>query len=66
MAAPASPPPRRCSRYGAKGDVEARLTCGFVADAVHDLASKLLGREALWGVERGALRGADAFVADVP
>ena len=49
-------------RYGAQGDLEARLTCGFVADAVHDLAAKLFGREALWGVERGALSGAEAFV----
>ena len=40
--------------YGAKGDVEARLTCAFVADAVHDLAAKLAGREALWGVEPAA------------
>ena len=30
--------------YGAKGDVEARLTCGFAADALHDLATRLLGR----------------------
>jgi (2S)-methylsuccinyl-CoA dehydrogenase len=50
-------------RYGANGDIEARLTCGFVADAVHDLAAKLLGREQLWGVERDALAGAAAFVA---
>jgi len=48
--------------YGAKGDVEGRLACGFVADAVHDLATKLLGREDQWGVERGALDGALDFV----
>jgi (2S)-methylsuccinyl-CoA dehydrogenase len=48
--------------YGAKGDLEARLTCGFVADAVHDLASKLLGRESLWGVEPGALTAAGEFL----
>ncbi len=48
--------------YGRHGDVEARLTCGFVADALHDLASKLLGREQLWGVEHGALAGAASFV----
>src|SRR5687768_7546297 len=39
--------------YGAKGDVEGRLTCAFVADAVHDLATKIYGREAQWGVEAG-------------
>ena len=48
--------------YGAKGEVEGRLACAFVADAVHDLATKLLGREAQWGVERGALDGALDFV----
>ena len=33
----------------AKGDVEARLTCAFVAEALHDLGSRLIGREAVWG-----------------
>src|SRR3712207_8239201 len=41
--------------YGSKGDVEARITCAFVADAVADLAAKLYGRETTWGVEVGAL-----------
>lgn len=49
--------------YGSKGDVEARLTCGFVADAVHDLATKLLGRETLWGSDHTALAAAHDFVA---
>ena len=49
--------------YGSKGDVEARITCAFVADAVHDLAAKLLGREAAWGVERPPLDDALAQVA---
>jgi (2S)-methylsuccinyl-CoA dehydrogenase len=49
--------------YGAKGDVEARLTCAFVADAVHDLYSRVAGREGLWGLERDALAGAHEFVA---
>ncbi|MCU1380000.1 MAG: putative acyl-CoA dehydrogenase, partial [Acidimicrobiales bacterium] len=50
--------------YGAKGDVEAALTCAFVADAVHDLATKVLGREDAWGVDHGALRDAMPFVAE--
>lgn len=50
--------------YGAKGDVEGRLTCAFVADAVAELAGKIFGREAEWGVEPGALDGTRAFVAD--
>jgi (2S)-methylsuccinyl-CoA dehydrogenase len=49
--------------YGTKGDVEARLTCGFVADAVHDLATKLLGRETLWGSDHTMLAAAHDFVA---
>ena len=49
--------------YGGKGDVEAAITCAYVADAVGDLAGKLYGREAEWGVEPGALDGARDFVA---
>jgi (2S)-methylsuccinyl-CoA dehydrogenase len=49
--------------YGGKGDVEARLTCGFVADSVHDLATRLLGRESLWGSDHTALAAAHEFVA---
>jgi (2S)-methylsuccinyl-CoA dehydrogenase len=48
--------------YGTKGDVEARLTCGFAADAIHDLITKLIGREALWGVEAASLAGVHDFV----
>ena len=49
--------------YGAKGDVEGRLACAFIADAIADLAAKLYGREALWAVEPGALDAARDFVA---
>ncbi len=49
--------------YGSKGDVESALTCGFVADAVHDLVTKLIGREQLWGVDPAALAPAHDFVA---
>ncbi|MCU1452157.1 MAG: putative acyl-CoA dehydrogenase [Acidimicrobiales bacterium] len=49
--------------YGGKGDVEGAITCAFVADAVAELAAKLFGREAAWGVEPGALDGAREFVA---
>ncbi|MDZ7678536.1 MAG: acyl-CoA dehydrogenase family protein [Acidimicrobiales bacterium] len=41
--------------YGNNGELEAKLTCAFVADAVADLATKVFGREALWGVEPDAL-----------
>jgi (2S)-methylsuccinyl-CoA dehydrogenase len=49
--------------YGAKGEVEAKITNAFVADAVADLASKLFGREELWGVDSGALDDAKDFLA---
>ena len=48
--------------YGAKGDVEARITCAFVADAVHDVATRLLGREEQWGIEPFAFAEALPFV----
>jgi len=49
--------------YGALGDTEAAITCAFVADAVGELASRLFGREATWGIDATALDGARAFCA---
>jgi (2S)-methylsuccinyl-CoA dehydrogenase len=49
--------------YGAKGDVEAAITCAFAAEAVADVAGKLFGRESAWGVDAGALDEARGFVA---
>ncbi len=49
--------------YGAKGDVEGRIACAFVADAVADLAAKTFGREDDWGIEPGALDGVRDFLA---
>src|ERR687889_74141 len=40
--------------YGARGDTEGRIACAFVADAVYDVASRLLGRESEWGAQPGA------------
>ncbi|MBV8983362.1 MAG: acyl-CoA/acyl-ACP dehydrogenase [Acidimicrobiia bacterium] len=48
--------------YGGKGDLEARLACAFVADAVHDLAGKVLGREEEWATKPGTLDAALPFV----
>jgi (2S)-methylsuccinyl-CoA dehydrogenase len=47
--------------YGQKGDDEARIACAFVADAVHDVATRLMGREQEWGAAQGALDSALAF-----
>ena len=49
--------------YGAHGDLEASLTCAFVADAVSELAARVYGREAAWGVALDALDDARAFCA---
>jgi (2S)-methylsuccinyl-CoA dehydrogenase len=49
--------------YGAKGDLEARIACAYVADAIAELAPKLFGREADWGIEPGALDATRDFVA---
>ena len=48
--------------YGAKGELEAQLTCGFVADMVHDLITRLIGREKLWGVDSSTLVDSHDFV----
>lgn len=49
--------------YGAKGDTEARLTCAFTADMVHDLVTRLIGREQLWGVSAADLSFGNEFVS---
>ncbi len=49
--------------YGGKGETEAKITCAFTADMVHDLITRLAGREALWGVETGPLEAAHPFLA---
>src|SRR5215216_4107234 len=49
--------------YGAKGEVEASVACAFVADAVHDLVTRVTGREALWGLDTATLRDTHDFLA---
>ena len=53
---------RAVLEYGEKGDAEARIACAFAADAVFDVASRILGREDLWGTEPNALDDAMPFV----
>lgn len=48
--------------YGTKGHVEARLTCAFTADMLHDLISRLCGRESTWGLEKAPLRLCHPFL----
>ena len=49
--------------YGQKGEYEARICAAFVADAVADLAGRLYGREAEWGVAADVLDPARDFVS---
>jgi (2S)-methylsuccinyl-CoA dehydrogenase len=48
--------------YADHGEYEAQLAALFVADAIADVAARLVGRDALWGVEAGELDGALPFV----
>src|SRR5438067_123833 len=48
--------------YGAKGDLEGRIACAFAADAVFDVVTKALTREAAWGAESGSLDATFDFV----
>ncbi len=50
--------------YGAHGEVESMLARAYVADAVHDVATRALGRSQVWGAERDALAAAMPFVSD--
>jgi (2S)-methylsuccinyl-CoA dehydrogenase len=48
--------------YGARGDVEARIACAFVADVVADLVAKIAGREPLWGTDASVFSPVEEFV----
>jgi (2S)-methylsuccinyl-CoA dehydrogenase len=49
--------------YGAHGDTEARIACAFVADALAELAARIVGRSAEWGAVPDWLTPAEPFVA---
>ena len=61
-AASAAATARALLDYGAKGDTEARIACAFAADMVHDLITRLAGREQTWGVDAAPLRDAHPFL----
>jgi len=48
--------------YGATGADEAHIACVFVADALADLAARVVGREEAFGTSGSWLDGARAFV----
>jgi (2S)-methylsuccinyl-CoA dehydrogenase len=49
--------------YGGRGRQEAAIACAFVADALAELAGRVVGREEAWGVDPGWLAPAVEFVA---
>ena len=49
--------------YGSYGDTEARMACAFAADAVADLANRIIGRASQWGVSPTWMAPAEPFVA---
>jgi len=53
---------RSLMEYGAKGTEEGNIACAFTADMVHDLITRLIGREQLWGVDPSALAPTHDFV----
>jgi (2S)-methylsuccinyl-CoA dehydrogenase len=50
--------------YAEHGDLESKLARAYVADAVWDLGTKLLGRSEAWGVGPDALAGTLPFVEE--
>ena len=49
--------------YAAQGEVESQLVAAFLAVALGDLATRILGREALWDVEDDWYKPFASFVA---
>lgn len=54
---------RSALEYGSHGKLEREIACAFVADAVHDLMGRALGREESWGLAPGQLGSAGPFVS---
>jgi len=49
---------RALLEYGTGGDVEARIACAFAAETIHDLITRVAGRESVWGVPISPLKDA--------
>ena len=48
--------------YGSKGDHEGLIACAFTADMAHELMTKLIGRETLWGLDANPLAATLPFI----
>ncbi len=49
---------RALLEYGNRGSLEARIACAFAADMIHDLITRIAGRESVWGVAIAPLKAA--------
>ncbi|WP_419843053.1 acyl-CoA dehydrogenase family protein [Candidatus Poriferisodalis sp.] len=49
--------------WGSRGEAEAGLACGFIADVLGEFQARLFARESQWGLEAGVLDGVRDFVA---
>jgi (2S)-methylsuccinyl-CoA dehydrogenase len=50
--------------YGARGEIESMLARAYVADAIVDITTRMIGRGSDWGVDPSALSPAADFVAE--
>jgi (2S)-methylsuccinyl-CoA dehydrogenase len=48
--------------YGEHGELESMLARAFIAEAIADLGAKVIGRDALWGIDLDTLSDALPFV----
>ena len=48
--------------YGQRGETHARIACAFVAEVVHDVATRVLSQEGSWGVEPGMFESVADFL----
>jgi len=49
--------------YARHGEIETRIACAFIADALSDIAARSLGREKAWGIPTDWLAPAADFVS---
>ncbi len=54
---------RAAIEYGAQGRLEAQIACAFCADAITDLRSRTIGREAMWGLDAESINESSKFLS---
>lgn len=54
---------RALTKYGERGATEASIACAFTAEMLHDLTTRVVGREALWGCDAPSGAEVNPFLA---